>query len=226
MNREFALPDSLAVTVEGRIDCDEGDITDEFAAPAKLARRRDLGPVGMDARDLFHRVIDGGGGTVNMAPLRTPAHLDALQQFRLKRRSITFKRFELAAAGGLFERCDGIDAEVLIQLADAVGLQAGDAQHFQHALGGFFAHRLQTGMLSCLVDFRDDGGERVADAGDLRQAFFGDELLQRERAQSQIIGGPGVGARTVRIAALQFHALGELAQDLRDGGGIGSGHKQ
>ena len=112
------------------------------------------------------------------------------------------------------------DAEVGVELADAVGLEAGDAQHGEHAFRGFLAHRLQLRVLSGLVEFGDDGGDGVADAGDFRQPAFFDQAVERLGAQGQVFGGAGIGARTVRVAAFQLHALAELPQHLRNCGGI------
>ena len=111
-----------------------------------------------------------------------------------------------------------------MELANAVGFQAGDAQHLQHAFRGLLAHGLQSGMLACVVNLRDDGLQGIADPRNLLEPSFGYELCERQRAETQIVSGLGIGTCPVWVAALQLHALGEFPQDLRDGGGIGSGH--
>jgi hypothetical protein len=79
-------------------------------------------------------------------------------------------------------------------------------------------------VLAGLVEFGDDGGNGVADAGDLRQPPFLDQAVQRLRTQREVFGGAGIGAGAVVIAAFQLHPLGQLPQGLRDGGGILFGH--
>jgi len=48
-----------------------------------------------------------------------------------------------------------------------------------------------------------------------------DQLVQRQRTQGQVVGRFRIGARPVGIAAIQLHALGQFAQNLCNGGGIG-----
>ena len=127
----------------------------------------------MQPFDFGSGVIDGGGRAVDMTPLRAAAHLDALQDFRLKGGAVAFECFEPVVAGGLLECFDRGDAEVGVELADPIGPEAGNAQHGEHAFRNLLAHGFQPGVLAGLVDLGDDGGDRIADAGNLGQpAFF------------------------------------------------------
>jgi hypothetical protein len=67
-----------------------------------------------------------------------------------------------------------------MELAAAVELESGDAQHRAHALRDLLARRVETGMLAGLVESRDHRLQGVADAGDIFHAAFGDQLIERD----------------------------------------------
>ena len=75
-------------------------------------------------------------------------------------------------------------------------------------------------MLAGVVKVGDDGGDGVADARDFLQPVPFYQPVERFGAQGEVFGGAGVGARTVRVAAFQLHALAELPQHLRNCRGI------
>ena len=106
-----------------------------------------------------------------------------------------------------------------MELADAVGLQAGNAQHLQHAFRYVFPHGGEAGMMPGFVDLGDNGGQGIANARDFFQAAFGNQLVNGHRAEREIVGGAAIGPCPVRVTAFQFQPQGQFAQQFRDFGG-------
>src|SRR5690242_19554612 len=127
MKGQVAVGSYLCIAVVLGIGGRHREVSDQLAPSAEIARRRDISPVGMGARDLVSCICDGSSGLVNMPSPRKAAHLDALQHLRLKRRAVSLQLFELVGACRLFERGHAVDSELAIKLADEVGLQARNA---------------------------------------------------------------------------------------------------
>src|SRR5690349_9308114 len=122
-------------------------------------------------------------GAVQMPAIRPSYQLETLQDLPLKSGPITLRGGQAATARGIFEVSDRSDAELLVEFPHALRPQAWYAQHFQHAMRGQLAHGCELRVLSGAVQLRDHRGESVADAGQLPETVFGDELVQWQRAQ-------------------------------------------
>jgi hypothetical protein len=198
------------------IDGDQRHSANELAAAAEFTGGCDEREVGMRAFEFGHRVADRRSGAVEMPTLRAAAHLDPLQYLGLKGRTESFGGCEAIRCGGLFKFGEGCDPELLVELLDAVGLEAGDAQQLQHALRRHRSRRFKARVVPGLMKLSDDRGERVADAGDFREALVLNEPVERDGAEGEVFGGAMIGPGAVRVSALQHQAVADLAEKLGD----------
>jgi hypothetical protein len=71
-------------------------------------------------------------------------------------------------------------------------------------------------VLPGLVKLSDDPGERVADAGDFREALFFNELVERDCAEGEVFGGAVIGPGAIRVSAFQRDVVADLPEKLGD----------
>jgi hypothetical protein len=79
-------------------------------------------------------------------------------------------------------------------------------------------------MFVGFVELGDHAGEGIADARYLGEPVFGNQLLERQRAQRQVLGGATVGTGAVGIATRQLQPLGQLPEKDRDCCSVEFGH--
>ena len=70
-------------------------------------------------------------------------------------------------------------------------------------------------MLASLMELGDDAGQGVADTGNLGEAAFRDQPVQRQRAKRKVLGGTAIGPGAIGVAARQLHPLGDLPKECR-----------
>lgn len=104
-----------------------------------------------------------------------------------------------------------------------VWTQSGNRQQLQNAFWDVLAHAFKRGIASSRVDPLDDGSDGLTNAGDLLQPVVSDQLIEWNAEREQIIGSTCISLGAIRAAAAQCGALGELAQQPSNLGGI-NGH--
>ncbi len=208
--------DGVVLACQLRVDGDQRHGADELAATAEFPGGSDPSVMGMRACEFGHRSADRRSGAVEMSTRRAATHVDSLQDLGLKGWAEAFGGCEAIGLGGLFEFCEGGEPELLVQLPDAVGFEAGDAQHVEHALRYLGALRFKDGVVPGLVECRDDPGECVPYAGDFREALILNELVERDGTEREVFCGAMIGSGTVRVSAFQCHAVADLTENLGD----------
>ena len=220
----IALLDRPVGTDEVGVDSNQRQGPHEFTATAKVTGGREAPPIGMLSRDRVGGEAQSRVGAMQMAALRSAAHLDALENLGLEGSAKPLRGCEATAARGVLEISGGGDPQLLVELAHPLSPQSGYAQHVEDARRELFAHRLQSWMMARLMELGDHAGDGIADARDFGEPAFSDQPLQRQRTERQVVGGAGIGTGTVGIAARQFQPLSQLPEEFRNRGSIQLGH--
>ena len=121
----IALLDRSVGTGELRVDGNQREVSHEFTAAAEFTGRRDAHPIGMLPGDGIDREAQGRVGAVQMAPLRSAAHLDALENLGLEGRAKALRRREATAQRGVLQIRGGSDPQFLVELAHPLPPQPG-----------------------------------------------------------------------------------------------------
>ena len=113
----IALLDRSVVTPEVRVGSNQRKVSHEFTAAAEFTGRREAHPVGVLPGDGIDREAQGRIGAMQMAPLRSAAHLDTLENLGLEGRAKALRRREATAQCGILQIRGGSDPRFLVDLA-------------------------------------------------------------------------------------------------------------
>ena len=153
-----------------------------------------------------------------------PPDLDALKDLGLQSGAEAFYGLQPILLGCGLELIERGDAKVLVELQDLFRPQALDRQQFQHAFWDLGAQGLERAMGPALVELDDRLRDRLSNTWDVSQPPFGNDALDRLGLRRQAFGRSPVGSRTVGVAALKRHSLGDLGQQRGDVGGVELAH--
>jgi hypothetical protein len=64
------------------------------------------------------------------------------------------------------------------------------------------------------MELGDHAGEGIADARNFGEPALGDQPLQRQRTERQVVGGTAIGMGAIEIIACQFQSLSQLAKEI------------
>jgi hypothetical protein len=209
----IALLDRPVGAGEVRVDSHEREVSHEFTAPPELSGGRQVHPIGMLPGDRIGREAECRLGAMQMAALRSAVHLDAPEDLGLEGGAKSLGRGEATASRRVLQIGGGSDPQFLVELAHPLAPQPGDAQHVEDAGRKVLPHRLQPGMVAGFVELGDHAGKGIADTRNFGEPAFGDQPLQRQRAQRQVVGGAAIGPRAIGIVPGQFQPLGQLPQE-------------
>ena len=115
-------------------------------------------------------------------------------------------------AGG-FELLDRADLQLLVKRFDFSGTKPRNLQQRKQTRRKRRLKVLVVGEFAGRRQFHDLLLNRFADAFDLSQPIFADELLQRFRKAFERTRGSGIGARLERVFALQLQQYADLDQN-------------
>jgi hypothetical protein len=142
--------------------------------------------------------------------------LQALNDLALERGTHALHVLDAILSGRWFQLSQTGDAELFVKLEDLVRTQSRDGKHLQHAFRNLSAHALQRQVAAGPVQFRDDVGDRIADARNLAQPAFRDDALDRLGERRQALRGPQISFGTIGIAACERRAAAVHRKKLRN----------
>ena len=109
----------------------------------------------------------------------SPPALDAFQNIRLRFLAETVQFRDLAGFAGRLQFLNRIHAELFVQRLDFFRAEPGNFQHLDQARRNGSLQFVVVFQFSGLDQFRDFLFQRLADALDFAEPFFGDEFFQR-----------------------------------------------
>ena len=166
------------------------------------------------------RVIQERGSPVQMqASFAALCNRQILQDLRLKRGAQTLALLDAVVLGSELELGQRGDPQILVEPQNLFRSEARDSQEFEHAIRDVFAQFFEARMGAGLIQFRDDVGDRFADARDLREPLLRDELVQRLRESGQAVRRARIGFSPVGVATAQGGSLRVFPQKLGYGMG-------
>jgi hypothetical protein len=127
----------------------------------------------------------GGRGGEFVGPVQVPSTLRVLADFQafedlaLHRCAQSLDALQPVLARGGFERGQVGDAELPVENVDFLRFETRDRKHVEDTLGDILAQLFQQRMRAGAVQLGDDVGDRLTDPGQLAQAVFGDDAVER-----------------------------------------------
>jgi len=79
-------------------------------------------------------------------------------------------------------------------------------------------------MCAGLAELGDDVGDRLADAGDLREPVLDNEHIERDRKGRQAVSSPRIGFCPIWVSATQGGALRIFSQETSHCANVDGGH--
>ena len=90
---------------------------------------------------------------------------------------LSFGRGPIGLGAVCFERSECRDTQLIVQLQRLVGPQPRYGQKVQNARRNFLAHGLEAGMGTARMEFGNDIGDGIPNAGNIAESILTDKFL-------------------------------------------------